>query len=736
LVRNVTRKNLLFYGVMLSIALLVCAGAGEAARVTGDDAVVTTTQKNAPVAPAAQPNPSPGRTVRPMAPPPRPSAPARPPAARPAAPPAPPIAQAATSPAPKGPADADVKNVQKTADEKAGVSSKEEQYVTIDFDDVDIRVFIKFMSELAGKNFVVDRAVKGNVTIISPRKISVSEAYKVFESVLEVHGYTVVDAGDITKIVPTKDAREKNVETRIREEAITPEDRVVTQIISLKYASPNEMKKVLTPLVSRESVILSYPPTGMMVVTDLLSNIKRLLIIIGALDIEGIEEQIAVLPLKYASASEVTKSLGQIFQKTAKDQKGSIEPPVKLVADERTNSLIILASENDTERIKQLLSLLDREIPRGEDKIRVYRLQNADAEELTKVLMNLPSKKDEKAATEKGTAPVVSKNVNVVSDKATNSLIITADRDDYLVLEEVIRKLDIPRPMVYIEALIMEVNVDKKFDMGVEWTGGEKAGGDISYYGGGFTGGNIMPKIEYNETTGRGKFSRGFPSGFSLGVLGDVIDIGGIPFPNLGAVFQAYQKDQDVHILSTPQLMTLDNEEAEIYVGENIPYQTRSETSTINIDYSSYEYKDVGVTLRLTPQISEERFVRLNIYQEITKVVTSGESVAYRPTTLKRTAKTTVTVKDNNTIVIGGLIGDDITNTTYQVPCLGNIPFMGWLFKYETESKEKRNLFIFITPHIIENPTEAKAIYEGKKEGINTLEEGVIKSLRRKREGN
>ncbi len=732
MVRNVTRKNLLFYGVVLSIALLVCAGTGEAARVTGDDAVVTTTQKNAPVAPAAQPAPSPGRTVRPMAPPPRPSAPARPPAARPAAPPAPPIAQAATSPAPKGPADADVKNVQKTADEKAGVSPKEEQYVTIDFDDVDIRVFIKFMSELAGKNFVVDKAVKGNVTIISPRKISVSEAYKVFESVLEVHGYTVVDAGDITKIVPTKDAREKNVETRIREEAITPEDRVVTQIISLKYASPNEMKKVLTPLVSRESVILSYPPTGMMVVTDLLSNIKRLLIIIGALDIEGIEEQIAVLPLKYASASEVTKSLGQIFQKTAKDQKGSIEPPVKLVADERTNSLIVLASENDTERIKQLLSLLDREIPRGEDKIRVYRLQNADAEELTKVLMNLPSKKDEKAATEKGTAPVVSKNVNVVSDKATNSLIITADRDDYLVLEEVIKKLDIPRPMVYIEALIMEVNITKNFDMGVEWTGGDyisSSDGRTKVYGGGFRGGSIIPAPDKTGVVS-------FPQGFSLGVLGETIKIGDFLFPNLGAVFQAYQKDQDVHILSTPQLMTLDNEEAEIYVGENIPYQTRSETSSINIDYSSYEYKDVGVTLRLTPQISEERFVRLNIYQEITKVVSSGESVAYRPTTLKRTAKTTVTVKDNNTIVIGGLIGDDITNTTYQVPCLGNIPFLGWLFKYETESKEKRNLFIFLTPHIVENPTEAKAIYEGKKEGIDTLEEGVIKSLRRKREGN
>ena len=599
------------------------------------------------------------------------------------------------------------------------------KYVTIDFNDVDIRVFIKFISELTGKNFVIGRGVKGKVTIISPKKISIREAYRVFESVLEVHGYSTVPSGNIIKIVPSRDAKTKNIETRLKKEAITPEDRIVTQIISLNYANPNEMKKVLAPLISKSSVILSYPPTGMLVVTDLLSNIKRLLKIISALDAEGIEEQISVTPLERASSTEIAKSLSQIFEKTTRQKKGTITSTIKIVADKRTNTIITLASENDTSRIRQLINLLDKDVPKGEESLRVYRLENADAEELSAVLMNLPSK-DAKNA-KKGKSPLLSEDIRIVPDKATNTLIITAERDDYNILEGVIKKLDIPRPMVYIEALIMEVNVDKGLNLGVEWMGGEKFHSDSNkYYGGGFRGKNIMPTV---DATG----SVTFPEGLSLGVFSEAIDIGGVKFPNLGAIIQAYQKDEDVHILSTPQILTLDNEEAEIYVGENVPYQTRAETSTTDTDYSSYEYKDVGVTLRITPQISQGRFVRLNIFQEVTKLVTEAGQQTVRPTTLKRTAKTVVTIKDKNSIVIGGLIGDDITNTAYKVPCLGDIPFLGWLFKYESELREKRNLFIFITPHIVENPEEAREIYKEKQEHIKKVEEGVIKTYEKKR---
>ena len=634
------------------------------------------------------------------------------------------------SPEKKSPKISPVKKIEKKKiqeKKKTGPREKEAGYVTIDFDDVDIRVFIKFISELTGSNFVIDRGVKGKVTIISPKKISVKEAYKVFESVLEVHGFSVVPAGDIVKIVPSKDARTKNIETRLKKSAIDPEDKVVTQIISLNYANPNELKKVLAPLISKSSVILSYPPTGTLIVTDLLSNIKRLLKIIGALDIEGIEEQISVIPLERASSPDIAKSLKQIFQKTVRQKKGTLASTIKIVADERTNTIITLASENDTSRIRQLIKLLDKDVPKGEERLRVYRLENADAEDLSKVLMNLPAKgaKD----TKKGKTPLLSKDISIVPDKATNSLIITAERDDYNVLEGVIKQLDIARPMVYIEALIMEVNVDKGFKVGAEWVGGEKFHSDSDKgYGGGFSGAGIIP----DPTSG----IISYPPGFSLGVFGDLIQIGGVKFPNLGAVLQAYQKDQDVHILSTPQILTLDNEEAEIYVGENVPYLTRTEAgSATGSEYANYDYKDVGVTLRITPQISQERFVRLNIFQEVTKMVKeAGVTGAQTPTTLKRTTKTTVTIKDKNTIVIGGLIGDDITNTVYKTPCLGDIPGLGWLFKYKSESREKRNLFIFITPHIVENPTEAKAIYEEKREHIKKVEEGVIKTYKKKKQ--
>lgn len=617
-----------------------------------------------------------------------------------------------------------VKKIEKKkiqAKKKTEPFKEEARYITIDFDDVDIRVFIKFISELTGNNFVIDKGVKGKVTIISPKKISVKEAYKVFESVLEVHGFSVVPAGDIIKIVPSKDARTKNIETRLKMEAINPEDKVVTQIISLNYANPNELKKVLAPLISKSSVILSYPPTGTLIVTDLLSNIKRLLKIIGALDIEGIEEQISVIPLERASSVDIAKSLNRIFQKTAKQKKGSIASTIKIVADERTNTIITLASENNTYRIRQLIKLLDRDIPKGEESLRVYRLENADAEELSKVLMDIPSKDSKN--TKKGKTPLLSKDISIVPDKATNTLIITAERDDYNILESVIKQLDIPRPMVYIEALIMEVNVDKSFKLGAEWQAGEKFhSGSSKGYGGGFIGAGIIPDTTSTIIS--------YPSGFSLGVFGEAINIGGIKFPNLGAILQAYQKDKDVHILSTPQILTLDNEEAEIYVGENIPYLSKSATGDQN--YDTYEYKDVGITLRITPQISQGRFVRLNIYQEVTKMFEELGSTTL-PSTYKRTTNTTVLIKDKNTIVIGGLIGDDITNTVYKVPCLGDIPVLGWFFKYKSESREKRNLFIFITPRIIENPGEAGEIYDEKNEHIKKVKEGVIKTYRNKR---
>ena len=368
----------------------------------------------------------------------------------------------------------------------------------------------------------------------------------------------------------------------------------------------------------------------MLIITDVLSNIKRLQEIVTALDVEGVGEVISYIPLKAASATEIVKSLTAIF------------PPQQAGESRRSGSWRTTGptpsscwrARQSTAHVKKLISLMDKEIPRGgthpprlsspERQCRGYGQgpdeppQGHDGPD--------DSLRQPAAAAAAAKAAVLSKDVNVVADKATNTLIITADRDDYRIIEEVIRKLDVPRPMVYIEALIMEVSVNKNFNIGVEWRGLKDVGNaDLSGLGpnatglgmAGFTGSSIIPQV--NSTTG----AVSMPAGFSLGVIGAGIQIGGIAFPNIGAVLQAYQNDSDVSILSTPQLLTLNNEDAEINVGKNVPYITRSDTSAVIPGQTfgqSYEYKDVGVILKITPNINEEQFVRLKIDQQVTKL--------------------------------------------------------------------------------------------------------------------
>jgi len=604
-----------------------------------------------------------------------------------------------------------------------------ERYVTIDFENVDINIFIKYISELTGKNFIIDKAVRGNITIVSPTKISVDEAYKVFESVLEVEGFAAVPSGSIIKIVPSADARSKSVETGFREDTGEISDKVVTQLIPLKYADPEELKRLFTPLVSKNSVMISYPSTNLLIVTDVLSNISRLLQIIRQIDVAENVSEISVIPLQNATAGDVATILDSIFQGSssrrapparttrrrtpAQAQPDEASPAlgeVSIIADERTNSLIIIASAFDTVKVKSLVAILDQEVPRGSGNINVYYLQHANAEEMTKVLMSLPEQTDAAGAPgEAGKAPPISKDVQIVADKATNSLVITANKADYAVLEDVIKKLDIPRRMVYLEALIMEVNATKDFAVGVEWIGGFTYGDDKGIVFGGSKPGDssVLPSLE-NPT---------LPKGFSMGLVNEFIEINGQTFPSLSAILNAYKKDDDVHIVSTPQILTTDNEEAEIKVGENVPYITSQNTTASTQDYTNYEYKDVGVTLKITPQINQENVVRLQVYVEVVKLKNEAVALATNtPTTYKRTAQTTVIIQDNSTLVIGGIIGDDVQNNSYKVPLLGDIPVLGWLFKTESQVVDRVNLYIFLTPRIIRNPGEAFSVTKEKRD--------------------
>ncbi|MBF0111855.1 MAG: type II secretion system secretin GspD [Desulfamplus sp.] len=628
---------------------------------------------------------------------------------------------------------------------------KESEYVSIDFNDVDINLFIKFISELTQKNFIVDNRVKGNVTIISPSKISVNEAYRVFESVLNVHGFSTVEAGDVIKIIPSPDARSQNLDTEIINNSSFSQpsdlsanrqysktfysgksgDKIVTRIIPLKYADAEEMKRIFTPIVSKSGVIISYSDTNMLILTDTDSNIERLLKILKAVDVMGIGKKVSVIPLEYADAVKLVNNLSEIFTARSRGEKGKEDPNmmVKFVADERTNSIVLLASETETDRVKQLVALLDQKIPKGEEKVRVYYLEHASAENLAKVLMEIPTSVDNaKQEPGKKSQPVVSKSLRITADKATNSLVIMGDKEDYPVLEEVIEKLDIPRAMVYIECLIMEVNVTSGFELGTEWRAGESfdsddSGKDQGVYFGGFGGGGSSSYSNFNTIATTGNL----PIGFAVGVMGKTLKIGNVIFPSIGAVVQAYKSNKDAHILSTPQILTTDNEEAALTIGKNVPYQTRSAADNATETYSSYEYKDVGITLKITPQISKDRLVRLNVFQEITKLDSVNQNNNDRPTTLKRQIQTTLIVEDGNTVVIGGLIDESLSESQHSLPCLGDIPGMGYLFKTVSKGADKTNLYVFLTPKVVKNPLEAQKIYNDKKEQIDTIRQGDIK---------
>jgi len=601
---------------------------------------------------------------------------------------------------------------------KAVKANNSEQFVSIDFNNVDINVFIKFMSELTGTNFVVDQRVKGKVTIISPSKISLKEAYKVFESVLEVHGFTTVQSGEVVKIVPAPDARSKSIETKLREESSAPEDKIVTQLIPLRYADPVEIKRLFTPLVSKSSVILAYPPTNTLIITDVYSNIKRLLKILKEIDITGVGQQISVIPVEYAEANKLVSLLTTVFKPTRTKGKAAKEKTVTMVADERTNTIVMLTSEVDSLRIKRLIAMIDKETPRGKGSIHVYYCKHATAEELAKVLQDLPTQQTGTKAPKAKAPSVVAGKVRISADKATNSLIIMADKEDYNVLLDVIEKLDIPRSMVYIESLIMEVDMSTSFNIGIDWSafGQTTVNGKDAIVGGGFRSGFVKP-------------SELLQGGLTVGLISEPLKIAGFDVSNISAIINAVKTDDDFRILSTPQVLTTDNEEARITIVENRPFQTRSTTDVSGGTFESFEYRDVGKILKITPHVTENRLVRMQINLEVSAIdqqatLTTSSTL---PVSLKRTVDTTVIIKDQQTVVIGGLIDDTTTESENKVPVLGDIPLLGWLFRKRGEESVKTNLYVFLTPRVIQNPGEAAGIFQQKKEQLDTIKGGEIK---------
>jgi len=600
------------------------------------------------------------------------------------------------------------------AEEAAPASQTlDDQKVTIDFVDVDLRVVAKFISELLGKNFIFDRQVQGKVTVYSPTKVSPMEAYRLFESVLEVHGFTTVPYDEYIKIIPSLKAKTKAIETRGRlPSKRKTEDRMVTQLVRLKHANAIEMRKLLTPLLDKTGVMMAYDQGNIIIITDFASNISRLLGIIRAIDIEGEGAQLRLIPLKHASARDLARELEQLIRIKGK-------PPAQqafnVVPDTRTNTLIIMARPGQLQLLEDLVLKLDTPAPVGAANVHVYFLENALAEDLAQVLNDLAGKDTQvKTETQRTGTPrqvLLQEQVTIVAEKSTNALIIRAENRDYQILSSIIKKLDIQRAQVLVEGLIMELSLRKTLSLGAEWRALDlpPTGSDATtIFGGtnlptGTSTQGLLNQMAMNPLAG--------PSGLVLGAARGTLSFGGITYFNLGLLIQALQTDSEINILSTPHLLTMDNEEATIVVGEERPF-LKSSTLDAGEVTKTFDFKDLGVTLKITPQTSKGKFVKLKIFLQIKNFVAEAETGAV--TSTKRETETTVMVADGETVVIGGLIRDDAQEARTAVPCLGQIPALGWLFKSRSDLSDKTNLMILITPTIIRTPEKLREVTQQK----------------------
>ncbi|NTU60070.1 MAG: type II secretion system secretin GspD [Deltaproteobacteria bacterium] len=614
----------------------------------------------------------------------------------------------------------------------------------MNFKDAELEAVVKFISELMGMNFILDDKVKGKVTVISPTQLTVEEAYEVFQAILVVKGFTIVPAGRVFKIVPTREAKQGNIETVT--DKVAPGDRFVTRIMPLRRVPVENLTGILAPLVSKDGSLVPYGPTNTLIITDSYSNIERLGEIVHALDVDTVDSVLEIIPIRYAAAENIAKTLLQTVADKSKGQAAKRRPGApagaaggapaaaavpaaesgaKIISDTRTNSLIVIADPATLEEIKSVIRALDVEIAKGTGKINVYYLRYADAENVASVLTAISKNAGPKAKPgQPGQPPQAAQAaprvageiaieleeaVQITADKATNSLVIIATPQDYELLKTVIAKLDIRRPQVLVEALILEMNYQKSLELGVEWrisdsnptSGGTKVVGGSSF-------GNIATAMANPLALG---------SGLVLAAVDGTITYGSQTFANVAAMVKALQTAGDINVLSTPHLLTTNNEEAEIIVSDNIPFQTSQKFDNNGNPIYTFDYKDVGLTLRMTPQINDDGYVKLKVFQEVSQLLsaTTGTN-SNAPSTSKRQAKTTVVVKDAATVVIGGLVKDNTLKNISSVPCLGDIPLLGYLFRNSTVRKEKVNLLIFLTPHVITSTEDLEKISEQKRQ--------------------
>lgn len=683
--------------------------------------------------------------------------------------------------------------------------------------EMDIQDLIQTISEITGQNFILDETVKGKkITVIAPGGFKRENAMRLFETILSLNGFSVVKKDGANIIVPKRDIKLSSIPTETGTSYGVSSDSFTTRMVQLKNTKADEVAAILKPLVSREGDVVVYPAMNMLIIIETVDNLNRILTIIENLDVET---EIEFVKIHNADAAEVAAKLVEIFGGTAsttsrpqsqpqgapqggqrqgaqrsRNLPGSEEARpaaaitsqttgesaavgFKVITDERTNSLIVIAYPDDMAKIKAVIEILDVETTEPEEGIYVVRVLNADAEQIVAVLASLfggsgyggggyggaaggdnrmsrsggiggatglggstggafgGGTAQARQAIERGairTSGIVAETetIRVTADPSTNSLIIIGSRRDYETIREVIKELDVRRKQVFVEAAILEVSLDKLRSFGTNLSIGFTVNDDTLGFGG-----TVLPGVPSLLGVAADPDASinvlGSLSGLFLGVVGEEVDPDGSgpipPIPSFSALFQALTSLTDVNVLSTPSIITTDNEPAEIIVADVIPFPTGSTVGDSGVTVQTIQREPVGIRLSITPQISEGDFLNLNILTEVSAIrdtpVQGLNTAQFGIATTTRTADSSVVVKNGQTIVIGGLVQDRESVLQNRVPVLGNIPFLGNLFKFKQRQSQKINLMILLTPRIVENELDMQRILEERQRRNMLLQE-------------
>jgi len=645
--------------------------------------------------------------------------------------------------------------------------------VKLDFFDTSLWDLTTFFARLKRMNFVIGDPKdlqNQKVTIISHHEVSPEAAYQAFLSALEVSGYTISTVGDTSKIVKSAEAGQKPIQ--IRTGAPRSGDDYVTQLIQLNNVSVNDMTKVIQGMAPSEAKIIAYPPTNTMIITDTANNIRKLYKLMNELDVAAPKSSMVIYQLRYATATDVKTIIEELYgtaetepeetssrssrssRRSRRSSRSSSTPSnteavtagekasyiSKVLDDERTNALIVLANEDGHQAIRDLLQQIDVDVdPQNRAQIHVVYLENAKAEEVSQVLSELSQSQSsansrtsrnsrgtpansrtaagrvtataEGEGEERGAIAAFDSGMRIAADENTNSLVIIANNEDFRVVESVIKQLDIRRRSVFVDAVVLELTSEDSFDFNIAaHVPQSPEEGSV-----GFLSGQL-------GTTSLGLQQEAL-SGLAFGVYGQTVDVPvsvdptnptgstTIPIPAFGIALNAIKVAANTNIISNPNVTTLDNQEAEIVVGRKIPFPGNTTFSNVGQPITSFTREDVAITMKITPQINAADYVTLELELEVSEVEDSAQAQADLfasggPTTSKRNVKTTVIVRDNETMVLGGLVGTTQTHSENKIPILGDLPLLGALFRSTSDKDRKTNLMVFLTPHIIDGPDD------------------------------